>query len=289
VLEIVSRVEPKSSSEPIHELKRAAILVDQKPLPVEVSLWSISEPGSSDHVAIVGASPVSAVDQAALRFDRLVSIVESASATAAEAPQPDGANWFRPWAARLKAVHRESILLVGQPTATTSLAQLPRFSEEQLSKISNRFEKWLEESTDLFGNMDSSFTSLASELSIGKDHSADRQTTHYVSEGGADELLVKTMWPASTTLRTRFTAIIVIGILLAGFWWNKTSAFSDFLYRVPYIAGVLLGIGYWAWLWPSWLGLIVAAASACLALRFNWPGRYLRPEASTVLRSTRTS
>jgi hypothetical protein len=229
------------------------------------------------------------VAQAALRFDRLVSIAESASAAAAEAPQPDGANWFRPWAERLKAVHRESIQLIGQPMAASSVAQLPAFSDEQLSKISNRFEKWLEESTDLFGNVENSFTSLASELSIGKDHSPDQQTTHYVSEGGADELLVQVMQPASTSLRPRFVATVAIVVLLAGFWWSKTSAFNDFLCRVPYVTGVLLGIGYWAWLWPSWLGLIVAAASACLALRFNWPGRYLRPEASTVLRSTRTS
>ena len=71
-------------------------------MPVEVSLWSIAEPAQSAHNQIEGASSVSAIDQAALRFDRLVSIAESAGAAAAEAPRPDGANWFRPWAALLE-------------------------------------------------------------------------------------------------------------------------------------------------------------------------------------------
>jgi hypothetical protein len=288
VLEIVSRVEPKHSSDQLRELTRVALLVGGKPLPVEVSLWSISEPAGSDRIAVVGASPVSAIDQAVLRFDRLVSIAESASATAAEAPQPDGANWFRPWAARLKAVHQQSSQLVGQPTGTASVARLPRSSEEQFSQISNRFEKWLEESTDLFGNSDNTSATLASELATAKDDSRDQNIAYYASQGSGEKLLVQTVRPGSTSLRAIMAAAIVV-ILFAGLWLSKMPAASDFLHRFPYLAGVLLGIGYWAWLSPSWFGLVLAAASACLALRFSWPGRFLRPEASTVLPSTRTS
>jgi hypothetical protein len=69
----------------------------------------------------------------------------------------------------------------------------------------------------------------------------------------------------------------------------RRPAAADFLYRWPHACGVLLGIVVWAWLWPSWLGILIAAASLWQALRFAWPGRSLRTEASTVLRASRTT
>jgi hypothetical protein len=72
-------------------------------------------------------------------------------------------------------------------------------------------------------------------------------------------------------------------------WLMRRPAAVDVFYRWPHACGVLLGIAYWAWLWPSWLGTLIAAASLWLAVRFAWPGRSLRTEASTVLRASRTT
>jgi hypothetical protein len=67
----------------------------------------------------------------------------------------------------------------------------------------------------------------------------------------------------------------------------RSPATIDFFCRWPHVLGILAGVVYWAWLWPSWLGLVIGAASVWLVLRFDWPGRSLRTEASTVLRSAR--
>jgi hypothetical protein len=69
----------------------------------------------------------------------------------------------------------------------------------------------------------------------------------------------------------------------------RHPAAVDFLYRWPHAFGVLLGMAWWAWLWPSWLGILIGVASLWLALRFAWPGRSMRTEASTVLRASRIS
>ena len=276
VLEVVSRVETKNSSDLARELTRAAILVGGKPLPVDVSLWSISQPAGSERAAIEGASPVSAIDQAVLRFDRLVSIAESASAVAAEAPQPDGANWFRPWAARLKAVQQQSIHLINQQPAATSVARLSRSSEEQLGQIQKRFEKWLEESTDLFGNADNITATLASELSSANGYSADHNIAYYASQGSGEKLVVQPTQPTSTSLRAKLAAMIV-AILISAFGLSKMAAVHDFFYRFPFVTGVLFGIGYWAWLSPSWFGLVIAAGSACLATPFRLAGAIPSP------------
>ena len=68
-----------------------------------MSLWSFAHPQKSASRVVTGADEVTAVEQAALRFDRLVSIAEAAKATAAELPPPDGYNWFQPWAKLLTA------------------------------------------------------------------------------------------------------------------------------------------------------------------------------------------
>lgn len=287
ILDVVSRGTEKSSSVPVREMTRTSLTVGDKSIPVDVSLWTVSQAANSDHIEIVGASPVSAIDQSVLRFDRLVRIAEAASAAAAEAPQPDGANWFRPWAARLKGVHEQSTQLRHRQSAT-NVARLARSGDDQLGLIDKRFEKWLEESTDLFGNADSAVANLASELSAATGDSEDRHTEYYASQGSGEKLIAQTTRPAAGPQAAKRVAVIVI-VLFAGLWLGRIVAVRDFLQRCPYVIGVCAGIAYWAWLSPSWFGLVIAAASAYLALRFTWPGRFIRPEASTVLRSTRTS
>jgi hypothetical protein len=117
----------------------------------------------------------------------------------------------------------------------------------------------------------------------------DAAVTCYVAEGGADRLAVHAAGTGLTWLQSRFLPLIAIACL-AGIiaWLLRAPVAADILCRWPHTLGVLAGIIWWAWLWPSWFGLVIVAASVWLALRFDWPGRSFRAEASTVLRSTRT-
>ena len=99
----------------------------------------------------------------------------------------------------------------------------------------------------------------------------------FVSEGGPDKIILEAIGRRSNSAYRQFGAIALIVIVATlVIWLIRTPAANDFLYRWPHPIGIAIGIMYWAWLWPSWLGLIVVAVSVWLALRFDWPGRSLR-------------
>jgi chromate transport protein ChrA len=93
-----------------------------------------------------------------------------------------------------------------------------------------------------------------------------------------------------TFAQAQAIGLLLIAVLLAAaLSIARSPAATDFFCRWPHAFGILIGIVYWAWLWPSWLGILIAAASVALSLRFDWPGRSLRTEASTVLRKAQVS
>jgi hypothetical protein len=292
-IEIVSRSTNSDQDSRQSELRRPTLLAGGKPIPVELSLWSFAHSPRNGRIQIEGASSVSAVDQAALRLDRLLSIAEAATAAAAEAPRPDGHNWFKPWAALLTSVRGQTQLIMAQPPAAPAVAQVSRSSEEQINRASKRLDQWLEQSDDLTVEPDPpplGKSSVPSYFMIATQPSVNGQeSTFYVAEGGADRLVLNVVPTSTSPAEIQLLGLlIIIGLTAIGAWLFRSPVAADFLCRWAYAFGVLVGIAYWAWLWPSWLGLVFAAASLWFALRFNWPGRSLRPEASTVLRSTRT-
>jgi hypothetical protein len=119
---------------------------------------------------------------------------------------------------------------------------------------------------------------------------AANEWTFYVAEGGNDRLTLQLQRNGPTSSQIRFAGLLLITSgLIAAIWLMRRPAAIDALCRWPHACGVLVGIAIWAWMWPSWFGILIAGASLWLALRSNWPGRSLRTEASTVLRASRTA
>jgi hypothetical protein len=205
--------------------------------------------------------------------------------------QPDGINWFRTWASALQSARDDMQNLVKTPSAATSVAEIASASGEQIKQISSRLDKWLEASTDLFGNVDYSSAAALSALNRGVEtgENSEQQISHFIGEGDVDRLVLKSTDDSTAKARLQTAAVVaVICLGIAAAFLTRIAAVEDSVYRYPHALGVLAGIVYWAWLWPSWLGMMILVASAGLALKFSWPGRSIRPESSTVLRSTRT-
>jgi hypothetical protein len=292
-IEIVSR--SSGTDAPGHSitLERPALLARGQPIPAEMSLWSFVLPNNSATRTVIGADATSEGEQAALRFDRLVSIAEAAKATAADLPSPDGYNWFVPWARLLTET--------GERTERTSAAaQIPRVESQvshpatdQIAQAGARLEKWLADCRKLFGG-----ANREKAIDVDTANSADPTSaafpasawSYYVAEGGNERLALTLEPTALSPNQSRAIGLLtVFAAMIASLWLMRRPAALDFLHRWPQLMGVLLGIAWWAWLWPSWLGILMAGASVWLALRFAWPGRSLRTEASTVLRTSRTS
>jgi hypothetical protein len=291
LLEIEARSGSGESGSAHHEFRRPTLLAGGQSVPVEISLWTITEPRRFADVRAADAARVSPLDQAALRIDRLASTVEAATGTATEAPTPDGDNWLRAWSALVRNVQTQTERLRTLPTAGPAAAQVSRTSEEQLDGASRRLDAWLQQ---VNAGQEASVATPANSSQpatawMWTPPPGDAAVTCYVAEGGADRLAVHAARTNVTWLNTRFLPLAVIagltGIIV---WLLRSPVAADVLCRWPHTVVVVAGIIWWAWLWPSWLGLLIVAVSVWLALHFEWPGRSFRAEASTVLRSTRT-
>jgi hypothetical protein len=242
---------------------------------------------------IDGADEVSAGEQAALRFDRLLSIAEVAKTTVAAMPA-DGFNWFVSWAKLLADASSQMQEKAAASDSVRPESQVSQTNDEQINLASNRLEKWLDDCRKNFAAADlqkETALSLTDDVSLSKllTTPGAGEWTYYVAEGGSDRMAMQLRRASPTTGQIRIVGLLMIVILLTGIIWvMRWPAALDFVCRWPHALGILIGIAWWACMWPSWLGVLIAAASFWLSLRFDWPSRSFRAEASTILRSTRS-
>jgi hypothetical protein len=115
-----------------------------------------------------------------------------------------------------------------------------------------------------------------------------QRRVYCLTDGSLDRLTVKYPSPNGGSTRTPLVAAaIVICLAIASSVALTHATVRDLLYRWPQAIAFLLGIACWAWLQPSWLGLLISGASVLFACRSGWPGRAIRTDASTVLRTGR--
>jgi hypothetical protein len=269
------------------ELARPRLLIGDAPIPVEMSLWSFCDVGYLGDAIVSGADRVGRAQQAASRLDRMVSISEAATPAALEASFPDGYNWYYPWAARLIELRND--LHANRPSGRAAASsQVRSAADEQLAQASDRLDAWLEscDTTLAWSDVDPSppATSARALVSEPPIELAGNHWIHLVADGGNPMLPVErpSMSPpgqakVAALALVAFAAAATLSLL-------RRPAARDALCRWPHAFAFLLGIAYWAALWPSWLGIVIAIASVIFALRSGWPGRSMRREGSTVLR-----
>jgi hypothetical protein len=292
ILEVISRSNESTTELRRSEIRRTALLAGQVPIPVEINLWSLGSSVSSRKPVIGETAETTAGEQAVLRFDRLLSIAESATPAALESPAPDGGNWFRPWAGLLRSLRSEALETVAQPDSRQSVSQVARPLEEQLAAASTRLDAWIAQCTENLEGMESSAQTTSSReddlTSLPHDAQPLERWLYCVTDGGLDHLTVEYgSNPVSAWQIRTLGLLAVVSLSIAAILWMRWPAACDLLYRWPHAVGFLAGMAYWAWMQPSWCGLLIAAASVVLACRSGWPGRAIRMDASTVLRASR--
>jgi hypothetical protein len=165
-------------------------------------------------------------------------------------------------------------------------------SQEQVSAAAKRLDNLLEECRRTLGDVDPATVSIkmsAAEFarSLEMAH-GNYKWTYYVAEGGSDHLKLQLQPEIPTTRQIQAMGLLsILGLLAATIWLIRFQPAADFICRWPHLLGVLLGVAYWAWMWPSWLGILIAGVNVWLAIRFDWPGRSLRVDPSTVLGADR--
>jgi hypothetical protein len=219
-----------------------------------------------------------------LRFDRLLSIAEAAAPTAIDAPQPDGYNWFQSWAATLVALRQEAVEAMSVSVDESATVQVSQASAEQLAQAEERLEYWIEQCQELLAGPD-----VAAPASPTDDRfEPEAAWSHWVADGGDDQLTIDYIPPASRPRKAVMIGLLgVVGVALAAATLTRQRGAWDVLYQWPAGFGFLIGICWWAWLRPSWFGILLATTCLVLAWRSGWPRPWLRTDGSTVRRGSR--
>jgi hypothetical protein len=168
-------------------------------------------------------------------------------------------------------------------------SQISQPVDEQLTAASTRLDAWVEQySAELDGPEAEVETpeQTGSEFAIASLPATGRWV-YCVTDGALDRLTLNNEsksvgWGTSSMAG----ALAITSLTLAMFLLARRTNAPDLLYQWPHAVGFLIGIACWAWLQPSWVGLLIAAVCVALALHSGWPGRAIRLDASTVLRAS---
>ncbi|MEX0643168.1 MAG: hypothetical protein WD468_10735 [Pirellulales bacterium] len=295
ILDVVSRdVRTLAPAGRRVDLQRALVSAGGEPLPVELSLWSFGQRRFTGRPQVDGASLVNAVEQVGLRLDRMASIAEAAMPTAIGLPIPDGYDWFRSWAKLLTEARQVARATIATSGRESSDSLVTRPVDEPLAPAEERIATWIERGYDALGWSDLGPPTDSPGASEHQFHWPPRIEgiggwIHCVADGSANQVTIELSRADAASGTSRiFAALAIAGAALASVWLVRQPLARDFLYRWPHAMGVLAGVFWWAWLWPSWLGLFIAAASLLPLFRSGWPGRSLRVEGSTVLQVGRS-
>lgn len=290
-LEVVSHAkgEPTSKARVI-ELRRPTLFDGDKPLGVEMGLWSFCGTQKQVTVRVTGASQATALEHMATRLDRLVNIAESAIPAAAAAPAPDGYYWHLPWSERLTILRRNAQAFAKPMVEGTQIiADTSNTADEQLKKASQRVDVWLEQCAAVLVEPEGEIAAMTADGSSPNQWKlleGSGEWIYCVADGGSDRLKIEFPPSGVTPAQARAGLLLaIVGLAFAAIWTVRLPAARDLFWRWPQVAGVLVGMAYWAWLRPSSLGLLIVAISLLMLFSGKAGGRAFQSDSSTVVRA----
>jgi len=95
---------------------------------------------------------------------------------------------------------------------------------------------------------------------------------------GATSVVLEYRALASDSWWARFFAACGLGLLVAAcLIGSHSGVLPALLSRWPHVLGVVAGLAWWLWLWPSAFGWLIVLASLFCSLRSGW--RWSRPRS----------
>ncbi|MBI1899732.1 MAG: hypothetical protein HYS13_01300 [Planctomycetia bacterium] len=227
---------------------------------VKQTALTLHVPGGLEAIGVRPGMPASGSE---LARRRLVNVAEIVKESAAIGEGDDAAGWYRPWAEALAGSLRAARASGGDDATIVSTAAAIEGDQRQIAEglgARNVLEAALSRADG-----PSSPARLWDEAIGAAD--SKRQTLRFVSGGAAEAVRLEFAAAGERQLQfSRGIAILLalgllpLGLVLARLGhWRAPRLW-------PYGLGVLLGLAWWLWLWPSALGLFAAAASVVLAI-----------------------
>lgn len=241
-------------------------------LPVRQTLWTVSGPALYRAGRVEGPEGVRSSSQLDLELARLQSLkglVNQAAYTRASEPGEVN-SWFQAWARRyvvsLSQVRLQSALAGPTEPAASVEAELQAIAEE-VSQAADRLG-----TGDLLAHATAQAPVATPPGEIWL-RTLDRPqgSTCCVAGGDLGRITLNYRRVESDRLPKRLVgAAGIAAVILLTVVAVRWGAFSMLLCRWPYLLGVVAGLAWWLWLWPSVLGWGVVLVSLVASLRWGW-------------------
>jgi hypothetical protein len=253
--------------------------------PTRQTLWTISGPPLLWPGKAVGLRSLDHPEQNLIRLQSLTVMLKGAEDfSGEERGQPK--SWRTTWSSRWSAA-RDA---VGRWLVPGDSAEGRGSLQRELAAL-EASATWMAGSGDAGtrgrGDAETAATSAADNPPALWQYCLDRpdDATRCLATDGATFVVLDYQARASDSWWGRFFAACGLGLLvvacLAG---GRRGVSLTFLSRWPHTLGVVAGLAWWLWLWPSALGWLVILACLVCCLRSGWkwykPRNSSRPSSS---------
>jgi len=234
---------------------RAPSLAD---VTVGQTLWTVQgpSPGSLELVDVAGE--LDPLAHELLRMEQNAALVEDALDGLAESDTADIVQWYVPWARRCAASHARAIRWQAASASDERSVALDVINAQQ-REIAQRLDP------DELKSHSASESWQAVELVDVWRIASDRSRTagRGTFSGMRDRIEVHHRFEVNDTTIERLAAVtVLVGIVVIAFLLLPHPAFANGIGRYPQLLGIPLGIAWWLWLAPSFLGWIIVLMSA---------------------------
>lgn len=255
-------------------------------LPVRQTIWTIAGPPFCQPGVPEGLTSVSRLEQELIRLRNVNALIEQATETTTESPEQT-VQWYRTWARRWLDLGNEIRRQLALPAVPeTSQAQTERqMASQELESLSGPQSPV---ASRLAGAQvvaqvatDAPPLGCPHRLWLG---GLDGSSTVFrgVSPGNVGQLLLDCRSTTAGERLPRLSGVLLLMVLiLVTVWELRRGRLRLLLHRYPHTAGVLFGLAWWWWLWPSVFGGVIVLASLMTGLHPNW--RRSRKTASGVV------
>jgi hypothetical protein len=240
----------------------AAVLLGE--IPVEQTLWTVSGPTCFALGESAEKDPLRAAEREWLRLRRLDDVIDRAANLFSE-DNTETWRWYRLhlryWAAARSAVLRQ-LLPISQTGAGRAMQKELETLENRQRKLAARLEM-----SEVLLKLLTATPPASEPEQWWSDMLFDRETAvGFEQKGRLASLSLNYAWAEKSQTLERFWAICAIAAFLAIFLWGIRKGFwnrlLEFSPSANYLLFGLIGIAWWLWLSPSWLGCAILLATA---------------------------
>jgi hypothetical protein len=216
-------------------------------------------------------------------LNALTGASETIALDAFESVAGDVQNWFPYWSATMQqaceAARNEKLPVQGASTVARVQA-----TDDPLTTALARADRWRDEFATTFIATHEPFP-LSRDSESVLENSAGRWS-YFVSDKNIARLRLEFQSEVASPQQVRAVAVVgIVAAAIAAVWIASIPAIQVFLRQWSQIAGIVLGVVMWLWIWPSWLGVVIAAGFAAMLARQAWNERGNQTTNSTSMRT----